>query len=544
FVNAVALQSDGKVLVGGDFASFNGAARNRIVRLNADGSVDTSFDPGAGADSAVAEIVVQPDGKILVGGAFTHFGGAARNYFARLNADGSLDTSFDIGSGPNGFVSEVALEPDGDVLVGGFFSQFDGVAANRIARVRGDHTCVTTSTVQFSAAAYSASEGAAVLGASGVGAGVASGAEAEQAASVGEAVVTVTRAGDLSQPAEVDYATRPGSASDRTDYTAAYGTLRFAANERSKSLVILITDDVYKESQESFSVALSNPVGASLGAASAATVNITSDDASTGRNPVERDTLNSDAFVRYHYADFLNRLPDASGLAFWKGQLDQCGSDSHCREVKMVNVSAAFFLSIEFQNTGFLVYRMHQAAFNTGEHLQLSRFLADTQEIRQGVVVGQGAWEQQLETNKQAFARRFVSRAAFLSRYPASMSPAAFVDALNANTGGSLTQSERNALVSQLTTAGNTADARAKVLRSVAENAEFTRRQVNKAFVLMQYYGYLRRNPPDPPDLTLDFSGYNFWLSKLNQFGGDYVRAEMVKAFITSFEYQERFGPR
>jgi hypothetical protein len=76
----------------------------------------------------------------------------------------------------------------------------------------------------------------------------------------------------------------------------------------------------------------------------------------------------------------------------------------------------------------------------------------------------------------------------------------------------------------------------------VAENPEFRRREVNRAFVLMQYFGYLRRNPDDPPEPTLDFQGYNFWLAKLDQFGGDYRAAEMVRAFIVSLEYRRRFG--
>ena len=118
------------------------------------------------------------------------------------------------------------------------------------------------------------------------------------------------------------------------------------------------------------------------------------------------------------------------------------------------------------------------------------------------------------------------------------MTAAAFVDKLNANTGGSLTQSERDDLVAKLASG---ALSRAQVLREIAENELFRQQEFNRAFVLMQYFGYLRRNPNDAPDT--DFAGYNFWLSKLNSFNGDYVRAEMVKAFISSAEYRRRFGP-
>jgi hypothetical protein len=81
-----------------------------------------------------------------------------------------------------------------------------------------------------------------------------------------------------------------------------------------------------------------------------------------------------------------------------------------------------------------------------------------------------------------------------------------------------------------------------RALRRVVENEEFSRRERNRAFVLMEYFGYLRRNPNEAPEPTLDYQGYNFWLNKLDQFDGDFVRAEMVKAFITSGEYLRRFG--
>lgn len=156
-----------------------------------------------------------------------------------------------------------------------------------------------------------------------------------------------------------------------------------------------------------------------------------------------------------------------------------------------------------------------------------------------------------MEANKQRFFNDFVQRATFLdgAAYPTTLTAAQFVDKLNANTydprnpsGGSLTQAQRDALVAQLAPP-TSASLRAQVVRSIAENGVFHSRQFNKAFVLMQYFGYLRRNPNDPPEMNLDFSGYNFWLGKLNQFNGNFVDAEMVKAFITSGEYSQRFGP-
>ena len=105
-----------------------------------------------------------------------------------------------------------------------------------------------------------------------------------------------------------------------------------------------------------------------------------------------------------------------------------------------------------------------------------------------------------------------------------------------------MTQGERDALVNSLLPDPASPGLRASVLRSISENGLFSQRQFNKAFVLMQYFGYLRRNPNDAPEPGLNFDGYNFWLGKLNQFN-NFVEAEMVKAFITSTEYTQRFGP-
>src|SRR5205807_9289014 len=160
----------------------------------------------------------------------------------------------------------------------------------------------------------------------------------------------------------------------------------------------------------------------------------------------------------------------------------------------------------------------------------------DTQSIGNGVVVLQNGWEQKLEQNKQAFAADFVTRDQFTSAFPSTMSAADFVDKLNANAGNVLSQSERDQLVNELS-AG--AKSRAEALRAVAEDGDLAKAEFNRAFVLMQYFGYLRRNPNSAPDS--DYTGYDFWLSKLNDFNGNFVDAEMVKAFINSTEYRERF---
>ena len=148
-------------------------------------------------------------------------------------------------------------------------------------------------------------------------------------------------------------------------------------------------------------------------------------------------------------------------------------------------------------------------------------------------------WEALLESNKQAYFLEFVQRARFINAYPAGMTPTQFVDQLNARAGNPLDATERQALIDELT-ANNTTSGRASVLRKVAEDATLAEAERNRAFVLMQYFGYLRRDPNDPPDS--DYTGYDFWLGNLERFNGNFVQAELVKAFITSDEYRHRFG--
>jgi hypothetical protein len=252
-------------------------------------------------------------------------------------------------------------------------------------------------------------------------------------------------------------------------------------------------------------------------------------------------------FVRQHYLDFLNRQPDPSGLSFWRNDIFGCGTDAACSDAHRVNVSAAFFLSIEFQQTGNLVYKMYKSSFGDlpGKPVAVQRanFLADTRAIQNSpaqVIVGQGNWQAQLEANKQAFALAFVQRPAFQAAH-GSQDANTYVGSLFANAGATPTSAETTAAVNAFTGAGGGTAGQAAALRSVAESNSVTTANFNEAFVLMQYFGYLQRDPDSSPDTN--FSGYNFWLAKLNQFGGNFVQAEMVKAFITSTEYRQRFGP-
>jgi len=139
-VNCVALQPDGKVLIAGMFTGYDGTPRNRLARLQPDGTLDGMFDPGPGASSGIDQVVVQPDGKILIGGHFTSYHSQPRHRIARVNADGTLDSNFEPGNGADAVVRCIGLQADGNVLIGGSFTSYDGTGRNRIARIHGGLT--------------------------------------------------------------------------------------------------------------------------------------------------------------------------------------------------------------------------------------------------------------------------------------------------------------------------------------------------------------------------------------------------------------------
>jgi uncharacterized delta-60 repeat protein len=343
-----------------------------------------------------------------------------------------------------------------------------------------------------------------------------------------------------------NYATTDGTASAGTDFVGASGNAVVTAGTMVFSLPLTITGDTAVEPDEIFTLTLTNPQNATLARATA-TGTIIGDD-NGAANPIDLQGF----LVFLHYSDFLGRAPDADGFNFWKGTITQCGSNAGCIEVQRIAASASFFLSIEFKETGYLVERIYKTSFGdvTGNStfpsahqiqvpvVRLNEFVTDTTTIGQGVVVLQPGWEQALETNKQTFLNNFVQRTRFLLDYPTNMTAASFVDKLNLRAGNPLSPSERDQLVNDLSTSAKT---RAQVLRAVAEHQNLINAEFNRAFVLMQYFGYLRRNPNDSPDG--DYTGYDFWLTKLNQFNGNYIAAEMVKAFLSSVEYRKRFGP-
>jgi len=243
----------------------------------------------------------------------------------------------------------------------------------------------------------------------------------------------------------------------------------------------------------------------------------------------------SEFFVRQHYLDFLNRDPDAGGLAYWTNRMTECGSDARCIHERRVGVSAAFFIEQEFQETGYYVYRFYKASF--GRQPNYDEFASDRSRVIGGT---------NLEASKQAFADEWVQRPAFVAAYPITMSNIEVVNKLFDSAG--LTSSRYDVQRQQEILAMNAGRSRALVLRDVIEIADFKNipdpnhpryselkqiSQYNPAFVLMQYLGYLRRN--------VDQNGFDFWLDVVNNREPNNYRA-MVCAFLTSQEYQLRFG--
>ena len=233
--------------------------------------------------------------------------------------------------------------------------------------------------------------------------------------------------------------------------------------------------------------------------------------------PVVNQINDTRYFVRQQYLDFLGREPDAGGLDYWSSQISSCAND-RCINSRRIGVSAAFFIELEFQDTGSFVYRLYKGSL--GRQPLFSEFTAD----RSRVVAGPN-----LEANKQALAEDWVLRAAFQQLYPISQTPEQFVNKLFDTAGLIPFTADRARLANDMRN-GKT---RAQVLREVVEFSDFKTRVYNPAFVLMQYFGYLQRDP-DP-------GGYDFWLNVLNNREPNNYRG-MVCSFITSREYQERFG--
>lgn len=359
--------------------------------------------------------------------------------------------------------------------------------------------------------------------------------------------ITVIRTGNLDQAVSCDYQIRHSILSGLPK-----GTLSFLPGETSKTIQFSLP------SYDTYSISLSNNAGNAtfVGGIKDATIIF----ASPGINPID----NLAFFVRQQYRDFLNREPDAPGWDFWTINITKCSGPvkqivDQCIDRQRGSTSAAFFLSPEFQNTGSFVLRLYwgslgklpaaQCALPAGLSGQCrplySDYLADVSQVARGIVVNNKLAPEVINANKRAFVDQFVNKAEFKALYDA-LNNQQFVDKLFTITGIVPSDSERSALVNGLDSGTET---RSSVVFKVVDGTQtmtdgalvfqttygkaFFDQEFDAAFVFMEYVGYLRRNP--------DQAGYDFWLAKLKRYG-NWMDAEMVRAFILSPEYRQRFS--
>jgi hypothetical protein len=339
--------------------------------------------------------------------------------------------------------------------------------------------------------------------------------------------ITVTRLGDLSGTQTVDYVTSDGTARSGFNFLQSSGSLSFAPGEGSKIIPSPVLHNGVIEGDRYFNISLLNPAGANLGGSTTAAITITDADVPIpGRNALDDPQF----FVRQQYRDFLNRDPDATGLNYWTSQITQCNGDPVCEHNRRIDVAAAFFISQEFQQSGFFIQGFYKAAF--GRRPAFMEFTTDHNQVVGGP---------NLESSKIAFANAFVERTGFLSRYPGSLDGPTFINALLAtvqqNSGVDLS-GQRTSLTEEFNQCVISETApqpicRARAIRRIVELPGFVQAEYNRSFVLAEYFGYLRREP--------DAAGYQFWVNVLDNSQPANYRG-MVCSFITSIEYQMHFG--
>ena len=345
-------------------------------------------------------------------------------------------------------------------------------------------------------------------------------------------------------PADINYASSNGTASDRSDYTAAYGTFHLDAITAQAPIQVLITNDVFVEGSETFTVTLDPVSGFDLINPTVTVTIVDNDTTPPVSNPLEGARF----FVQQHYYDFLGRYPDSGGWDFWTSAITQCGSDQSCLNGKRIDVSNAFFYELEYQQTAAFVFRLYRAAFGNNQPFPNpdTSNQAEAKKIPSYQVFSQDRarliGSANLAQDQSTLASLFVSRPEFLSRYPTSLTLDQFVDAVLAaikNDDGVDLTSQRAALIGL--------GSRGAVLYRLANddlaggngginNRAFIDAEYNRAFVSSQYFGYLRRDG--------DIGGLLFWLGQVNSAALRDVNKQhaMVCSFVTSAEYQLRFS--
>jgi subtilisin family serine protease len=343
-------------------------------------------------------------------------------------------------------------------------------------------------------------------------------------------IVHVTRSGDLSSFATVNYSTSDtagltdctvanSKASERCDYETAVGTLRFATGESDKILIIPIVNDSLVEGNETFNLTLSGVTGASLGTANAVVTIVENDTTPANTNPIDDIPF----FVTQQYIDFLGRLPDATGFANWVATLNGCPNGGFGEFANpgcdRVHVSSGFFLSEEFQGRGYFAYRFYEVALD--RRPTYAEFVPDMAQV------GGPQSPESEALSKAAYTEAWTQRPEFKTRYDAATN-SAYVNTLETNSEVPL--ANKAALIAALDNGQKT---KGEVLREIVETNAVAGRFFNRAFVSMQYFGYLRRDP--------DTIGFQNWVTTLDADPSNF--RHMIFGFLFSTEYRRRFGP-
>ena len=343
-------------------------------------------------------------------------------------------------------------------------------------------------------------------------------------------IVNVTRTGDLAGFSSVRYTTGDtagltnctvvnGTASERCDYETSVGTLRFMPGESTQIIIIPIVNDALVEGNETFSIILGGETGATLGTKNGTVTINDNDGAPANQNPIDDIPF----FVTQQYIDFLGRLPDSVGFSNWVATLNGCPNGGFGENdnpgCDRVHVSAGFFLSAEFQGRGYFAYRFYEVALDRrplyGEFVQDMAIVGGPQSPESEVL------------SKAAFTEQWPLREEFMVRYAGS-SNSTYVNALEAN--AEVVVANKAALIAAL---DNGQMSRGEVLRNIVESQVVADKFFNRAFVAMQYFGYLRRDP--------DTVGFQNWLNTLNADPNNF--RHMIFGFLFSTEYRQRFGP-
>lgn len=302
-----------------------------------------------------------------------------------------------------------------------------------------------------------------------------------------------------------------GFASQRCDYEIGTGTIHFAFGEFTKTISIPVIDDVFVEGNETFNLALSNPVGLNPGTITSAVLTITDNDVAPGApNPID----NTDFFIRQLYLDFLNREPDPPGFAAWTQLLNTCApGNTSCDRLA---IAGGFYGSPEFRERVYFIYKFYSATL--GRKPNYDEFMNDRARVSGFLNANE------LEQARLDFIANFMNRPEFRSIYDLTTNTQ-FVDTISFRAG--VTLANRDALIAQLQSGQKT---RAEILRAIVEGPEVDSKFFNESTIVMHYFALLRRDPD---------ALYQNWVTIFEQSGS--FRA-VTNGFINSAEYRARFG--